>query len=339
MSQEFGRPLGCLEEGIRVSSIQRPIVKDHGHGDFEEFSLKEGYHRLDGLNGAHTRMPNLVPQGYRAWFDPSATTTAEEIEQLNFIPSKLPAHIEILNLLRSSPSNTITVVAVGTMTNLALAAAEDPEAFARAKRILIMGGALRFPQGNETPRAEFNIYGDPDAAAEIFNLSSPSRAKTSLGQKEIQLVPLDITSIHTLSETTFRSFVDPLMVAGSPLAVFLDCILAASFLKIEKVVGARLVGCHDPLTVYTLLEPEKVEWEMDVDIRVERYGEWTRGETVIDTRGRLKWIPDEEGLLHDNGHWLHGDSGNSIAVLKSSGMPGKDFGEALISGIFKGVML
>ncbi len=61
---------------------------------------------------------------------------------------------------------TITLVCVGPLTNLAAAIALEPELPGALKRLVIMGGSLG--RGNVTPYAEFNIYVDPEAAAQVF---------------------------------------------------------------------------------------------------------------------------------------------------------------------------
>src|SRR5204862_195840 len=75
----------------------------------------------------------------------------------------------------------LVIVALGPLTNLAVALSRDRRALSRVGRIVVMGGAVAVP-GNVTAAAEFNFYVDPEAAAAVFEADLP-----------LELVPLDVT--------------------------------------------------------------------------------------------------------------------------------------------------
>ena len=75
----------------------------------------------------------------------------------------------------------MTLVPIGPLTNIAEAFRRAPDIIGRVQRIVLMGGAY-FEVGNITPAAEFNIYVDPEAAAEVFAAGVP-----------LVVMPLDVT--------------------------------------------------------------------------------------------------------------------------------------------------
>lgn len=68
----------------------------------------------------------------------------------------------IIDSIKQHP-HEVTILAVGPLTNLALAIRSAPEIVPLIKRIVYMGGAIEIP-GNTTPAAEFNWWFDPEAA-------------------------------------------------------------------------------------------------------------------------------------------------------------------------------
>ena len=96
----------------------------------------------------------------------------------------------------------ITLVAVGPMTNVALALQRRPDLAARIKSLVFMGGNARVP-GNVTPAAEFNIWFDPEAAAVVLASAIP----------RIVMFGLDITNHAPIRKPQFDAIVE----VGTPL--------------------------------------------------------------------------------------------------------------------------
>lgn len=100
-----------------------------------------------------------------------------------------PAHRFIIDTVRAHPGE-VTLIAVGPMTNLALALAEDPAIAGLVKQVVIMGGAFGIHGilGNVSPAAEANIFNDPHAADQVFNAPWP-----------LTIVGLDVTERTIMS--------------------------------------------------------------------------------------------------------------------------------------------
>ncbi|KAH8812821.1 inosine-uridine preferring nucleoside hydrolase [Xylogone sp. PMI_703] len=340
-------------EGFGSLKTYKPIVAiGPEHALEEEILMEDGFHGSDGLHGVHEANPQLSPnETWKSLFEDGIPTPAEDPSYYSyFTPSKAPAHKEILRILREEPADTITICAVGPMTNIALAAAEDSETLLRAKEICVMGGAIEVP-GNITPVAEFNTYADAIATARVFALTSAVPSSTmpvglqkiaSLGPYpeklsctlNLRLFPLDLTTPHRLTRGYFFDTITPRVNEGSPLASWINYIMSALFRQIESRIPADQepgLSLHDPLTIWYNITRDNPAWKLaknaPEDIRVETSGQWTHGMHITDQRGRKRAVSvDAQGsasvsideIPGDTFGWLSAKRGNRINRLVES---------------------
>ena len=167
----------------------------------------------------------------------------------------------------------LVVVALGPLTNLAVALERDRRRLARVARVVIMGGAIAEP-GNVTPSAEFNIHVDPEAAAAVFRSGLP-----------LELVPLDATHQVMLRRADLGA---ALARGRAPIARFIDDFTNHLFTYGDQR-GGEGFALHDPLAVGVALDPSLVGLEA-FHVDVEDEGRVTRGASVADRRS----IPSHE---------------------------------------------
>ncbi|GLS28234.1 nucleoside hydrolase [Marinibactrum halimedae] len=109
-----------------------------------------------------------------------------------------PAYQYIIDTIKAQP-NEITLVAIGPLTNLALALQADPSIASLTKEVVIMGGAFGYNghRGNITPVAEANMIGDPHAADIVLTAPWP-----------ITMVGLDVTQETIMSNAYLAELKD-----------------------------------------------------------------------------------------------------------------------------------
>ena len=134
----------------------------------------------------------------------------------------------IVRLVREH-RDELTLVFVGPLTNLAVALNLDPRIAGWGPRLVIMGGAFWQP-GNTTKDAEFNIFADPEAAAQVAGSGLPAT-----------WVGLDATYQARLDLEEWRS----LAGATEPAARLIHAVMRRSF----EDVGRPHIYLHDPLAV------------------------------------------------------------------------------------------
>lgn len=173
----------------------------------------------------------------------------------------------IIDTLRAEPPGTVTLVPIGPLTNIAAAFRRAPDIVARVQRIVLMGGAY-FEVGNVTPAAEFNIYVDPVAAAEVF-----------ASGVDLVVVPLDVTH----RALTNRAWVETMRGQGRVGAVVASW--TDFFERYDRAkYGHEGAPLHDPCAIAWLIAPDLFSGRR-INVEIETEGRWTRGMTVADWWG------------------------------------------------------
>lgn len=172
----------------------------------------------------------------------------------------------IIRLARERPGE-IVLVCLGPLTNLAIALNVAPDLPSYLRRIVIMGGAFRQP-GNVTAHAEFNIYVDPEAAADVF----------AVRNLDVTVLGLDVTHQVALPKAVWD---DAARREGAAAQL-----VAAICPWMETHHGKTGMFLHDPMAVAAALDPALVTcraWSVTVSCAQE-----TRGETRAVRSGHVK---------------------------------------------------
>ena len=168
---------------------------------------------------------------------------------------------------------TLTIVALGPLTNIARAIRQAPDIMRRAGNLIVMGGAIGVP-GNMTPTAEFNIFVDPHAAAIV-----------AASGMRMTWVPLDITRQVRLT----KAFLDQHIASQNTVqAQAIRQLTRAWFQGGRAPSGMPL---HDPLAMAVAIDPAVVTCTR-LPLYIETQGAYTRGMTVADRRARTHGADD-----------------------------------------------
>lgn len=176
------------------------------------------------------------------------------------------AALALIRLADESPGE-LTLVAIGPLTNIALATRLDPQLPTKYQRLVVMGGAIRGAGNMPDPTTEFNIRTDPEAAAIVFN-SWPG----------LWLLSWETTMEYMLHYDQARQLLD----AGTPRSDFARRITEQTLTFIQDRLGRAGLFMPDPLAMAAALEPSVVTRSEMRAVTVELRGEHTRGQTSVD---------------------------------------------------------
>ena len=186
-----------------------------------------------------------------------------------YTPSTRSAETEhaALAILRLSHEHAgkLLLVALGPLTNLALALRLDPNLPQRVARCVVMGAAVS-AHGNITPAAEFNIAFDPEAAHIVFSAFP-----------RIELADWEAVLAHGF----LHADADRWLAADSPRAQFYAGISAYTRKWSRNGRGERWHAA-DALAMALALQPDGALESLERPMVVELDGRHTRGATIVD---------------------------------------------------------
>ncbi|XP_044500144.1 probable uridine nucleosidase 2 isoform X1 [Mangifera indica] len=157
----------------------------------------------------------------------------------------------------------VTVVALGPLTNLALAVELDPAFVKNIGQIILLGGAFSV-NGNVNPAAEANIFGDPEAADIVFTCGA-----------DVVAVGINVTHQVVMTDADREK----LAQSKGKFAQYLSKILEVYFAYHREAYSTRGVYLHDPSALLVAVNPSLFTYTEGV-VRVQTTG-ITRGLTIL----------------------------------------------------------
>jgi purine nucleosidase len=236
VEQATANALSVLELG-NASHI--PVAKGCGLPLVQPSLLAPETHGETGLGYANLPAPRARPIGQHA---------------IDFLIERILA-----------APGAITLVAIGPLTNVALAIRQEPRLVGAIQELIIMGGALRH-EGNTTALAEFNTCVDPHAAHIVYHAGIPTT-----------LAPLDVTYQCILTPGD----VERLRKRNSPVTQFI--VEAARFYMEFHDEFQQIEGCviNDPLALALTFAPELCTYQ-ELPVDVDLSGGISMGKTIAD---------------------------------------------------------
>jgi len=196
------------------------------------------------------------------------------------VPSKVSA-AELICQQVSASETPVTFIALGPLTNLALALRADPTLATRLARVFVSGGAIhtRGTIRDDVPShpnvvAEWNFYIDPVAADAVFNSGA-----------RLELVPLDVTHTNGTRPLLFeRRFVHRMVAQARGRAVK----TMIRIVRVWQLLNPRCQAIPMWDAVAAAIAVDKTiscDWH-DMAIRVVQEPEDVAGQTIVDDNGQ-----------------------------------------------------
>ena len=208
--------------------------------------------RWDRING---------PKGLGDW-EPQVADLYDPIES-----SKL-----LVDLVKEYP-NEITLLTLGPLTNVELAADKSRDFLSGLRELVCLGGSVE-AGGDVTAAAEFNMYVNPIAARNVLR----SRITKTL-------VPIDVCRKVSVTVSQYERFMAGL---SGPAKDLFERLLPYAFRASHEVFGIEGLALAEIVALAAVARPD-LFGRAAMAVNVETAGELTRGMTVFDRRGQRQW--------------------------------------------------
>ena len=182
----------------------------------------------------------------------------------------------------------ITLLAIGPLTNVALALSLEPSMAGALQQLILMGGAVRTP-GNISAVASANIFNDAEAAAIVYRSGAP-----------LVQIGLDVCRPTVIT----HAHLDRLRGAGNAMTTFLTSITPVIQAFYRQTYGQE-AGVHynDVPAIAYAVDPRLFR-SARMPVLIETAGKLTRGQTVPDWYRQWGMEPNVEVCLEVNAQRL-----------------------------------
>lgn len=202
------------------------------------------------------------------------------------------APVEMIRMVKTSPE-PVTILALGPLTNIALAILLDKDFKNNVKEIIFMGGAVRV-SGNQSPKASFNPAVDPEAAKIVYSSGIPV---VQIGLDVCDLVTQRVEDLDEIAKnkTAITDFIISILAFRREKAVKLVKDNEGRVIKKIKAseqvpTRGQGIGLNDLTATAYLIEPD---WFKTIDVYADiAVGGLCDGETVIDYKGLCGKTPN-----------------------------------------------
>ena len=174
-------------------------------------------------------------------------------------------------------AGTITLIALGPLTNIALALMRDPDLPQKVRELVLIGGAFGFGNAGtlratgDNPVSEWNIFVDPEAAQIVFNAGFRLRA---IGLDVVTRPDVELGDAHRIA----------LSRSGSRAASFLlgaaDFVSRRGFGTYTALIDAAAIAYVLDPTLFTM---------QTLAVAVETVSPLSRGQVIVDRREHFRW--------------------------------------------------